>query len=657
MATIPTLTWKCFEPQQTKLGRNSLFKGADWKNELDHYANAINFLMTRTGGIDESIATITALRAIPDEASYSTGSPTPRRNGMEVFVEDVQDGASHSTHGTYRFDASSSATDNDAGNVDTDGVVSPDSGTGRWIRVGASDMLRTRGREATHRTLYDNLVVDLNTDTVVDDIALKFVGRSAATETIFDSDKPVHLKTGGSFQDLKVEDMLVNNDLDVDGIADILGATDIHDVLTVDDNILGSGEHNKFQGTVDQTAAAAKALVQVGGDFTNGDANGNMQVINAPSGFAGYVFATAVDDVIKNIFHPDGTVTGTDADADTKFVTRGQMNSAIADSKDALYGDGSDGDGTFDGVATVFGLVPSANVYTMTQDIHADDLAVNSPAVIITNGYKIYVNGTFSGDGTIRFNGADGSAGGNASGTTPGAAGAGTSTVNGSIPGHLDGGAGGIGGTFGSAPDDGVTGAAGTTINGQGNQGGAGGVVVGGEDPGDGGANTASKTLMRDFVTASLYRDFSQTTPAQIYPTTGNGGGGGGRASIGANDSAGGGGGGAGTSGGNIFICAADITFTGTVEALGGNGGNGGNASQPSTSGDTGGGGGGAGGDGGLIIIIYGASTEAYSTNVTGGTAGTGGLGYNTGGLDPDNDGDDGTAGGAGSVIKIRTLA
>ena len=63
------------------------------------------------------------------------------------------------------------------------------------------------------------------------------------------------------------------------------------------------------------------------------------------------------------------------------------------------FGDGSDGDVTI------------TTTVTLTRDMFYNNLTVNSPGILDPNGYKIYVRGTLSGNGTIRSNGNAGSGG------------------------------------------------------------------------------------------------------------------------------------------------------------------------------------------------------------------------------------------------------
>lgn len=85
-----------------------------------------------------------------------------------------------------------------------------------------------------------------------------------------------------------------------------------------------------------------------------------------------------------------------------------------------FFGSGYQGAVTFDGAATILGLVPVANVYTMVQDISVSAMTVNSGVFINTGGFRIFCSGTLTNNGTIRNNGG---AGGNAAGATAGIAG------------------------------------------------------------------------------------------------------------------------------------------------------------------------------------------------------------------------------------------
>lgn len=66
------------------------------------------------------------------------------------------------------------------------------------------------------------------------------------------------------------------------------------------------------------------------------------------------------------------------------------------DSPDPIYGTGADGDVTLDGTSTVLGMVPLANVYSMTSDLYFDDLAIHDGVRLAPNGYRIFVRNTLS---------------------------------------------------------------------------------------------------------------------------------------------------------------------------------------------------------------------------------------------------------------------
>ena len=66
-----------------------------------------------------------------------------------------------------------------------------------------------------------------------------------------------------------------------------------------------------------------------------------------------------------------------------------------------IFGEGGDGSATFDGTATVISLAPTSNVYKLVKDIYCTDLTVNSGITLFTNGFRIFVNGTFTNNGTV----------------------------------------------------------------------------------------------------------------------------------------------------------------------------------------------------------------------------------------------------------------
>jgi len=68
---------------------------------------------------------------------------------------------------------------------------------------------------------------------------------------------------------------------------------------------------------------------------------------------------------------------------------------------DAIFGEGTDGAATFDGTATVISLAPTSNVYKLVKDIYCTNLTVNSGVTLFTNGFRVFVNGTFTNNGTV----------------------------------------------------------------------------------------------------------------------------------------------------------------------------------------------------------------------------------------------------------------
>ena len=70
--------------------------------------------------------------------------------------------------------------------------------------------------------------------------------------------------------------------------------------------------------------------------------------------------------------------------------------SGYLDSPDPIYGTGVDGDATLNGSSTVLGMIPVANVYSMTSDLYFDDLTISNGVTLAPNGYRIFVKNTLS---------------------------------------------------------------------------------------------------------------------------------------------------------------------------------------------------------------------------------------------------------------------
>jgi hypothetical protein len=268
----------------------------------------------------------------------------------------------------------------------------------------------------------------------------------------------------------------------------------------------------------------------------------------------------------------------------------------------AVYGDGSDGSVVFDGAATVLGLAPVANVYTLTRDIFLASSTINVGVTIKLATYRIFCQGQLTNNGTISDSGGNGAS--NASGVGTG----GASAQNVHSPYEIA-----AAGTLYSA-NGGTASAAGAGGNGQslstftfqlGGHGGNAGSGSGGAG-GSAGANGTVPPATGDVggmrwlgalmgVWPSVHAIVS--IQAQTFVAGSSGGGGSGD---GVNGAGGGGGG-----GGIVTIFARTFAGTGAIQARGGNGGN-------ATIGNTGGGG---GGGGGVVIVISNSVTLGLPNN------------------------------------------
>jgi hypothetical protein len=298
-----------------------------------------------------------------------------------------------------------------------------------------------------------------------------------------------------------------------------------------------------------------------------------------------------------------------------------------------LYGDGIDGN------VTIAGAV------SLTRDMFYNDLTVNS--VLTANNLRIFVKGTLSGSGTIRFNGNAGGNGGNGSSGVGGAAGSAAGALSGqTLPAGSPGTAGRIGGANANPGSVGLNGNK-STMNVQQPNGVAGGASGTGNAGGGGGtaptADAAGTNKPNVYPACVTFRGFdnSQANMASLLGSACSGGSGGSAASSG-----GGGSGGSGGSGGNIVICAATVSGTFVIEAKGGNGGTGGNGGGA----NAGGGAGGNGGSGGTVVMIYGdRSGWSGSIDLSGGTGGNGGTAVGSGVA-----GTNGNAGPTGYLVEFQ---
>lgn len=356
------------------------------------------------------------------------------------------------------------------------------------------------------------------------------------------------------------------------------------------------------------------------------------------------------------------------------------------------FGDGSDG------VVTI-----SAGTTTLTRDMHYQTLTINSGTGIDPAGYKIFVKGTLTNNGTIGSFGNNGENGGNG-GTGTNADGGGTGKAGGTAGTAGTGGAAMAGGTIAGSPAGvaGLTSAGGTGGNnqvaggsangavgtvgeaktscigtaaasaaakngGNGGTGGSGsgaGAAGGGSGTGGAGGGAGTCTLVSRLQVFPIFLDLYEVAGGSVTTLNtakaagagsagGGGGGGGGNGTGGAGGGGAGGGGGTGTTGRIIAVYAFNLVNNGLIVSSGGNGGNGGdggnggaNAGADNGSGAGGGtGAGGNGGTGGTLVLVYRTITTG-TLSVPGGLGGSAGVNVGTGGADTGP----GTAGTSGSV-------
>jgi len=308
----------------------------------------------------------------------------------------------------------------------------------------------------------------------------------------------------------------------------------------------------------------------------------------------------------------------------------------------AVFGDGSDGDITI-----------TTNT-TLTRDMFYNNLTINIGVVLNPGGYRIFVKGTLTNNGTIARNGNGGGDGSNGSGSTGGSPGVAAAALP---PGSLGGsGAGGPGATGASGAQNGAAGSAGGASNpgigGSSGSGGAGG-NSNARTSGDGGnagnsmAPTADKGGFKSLPFAIVLKEIETT----VVKINGGAGGGGGGAGGGHSSGSSGGGGGGGSGGGIVLIVARIINNSnGLIAANGGNGGDAGSSASISDY-HTGGSGGGSGGGGGALVLIY--NTAAWGTEQVNDGSGGAGAPPSAEGPQIAYPGEDGATGSSGVVIKL----
>lgn len=259
-----------------------------------------------------------------------------------------------------------------------------------------------------------------------------------------------------------------------------------------------------------------------------------------------------------------------------------------------MYGDASSGNVVFDGAATILGLAPVANVYTLVTNINVGNMTVNSGVTIKCAGFILQVAGVLDNAGTIQTNGVDGS------GSTAGIAIAATGTL------QTVSGAGGAGRNTAGAGSN-ASGSGGRNV--AGSQGGAGG-TSGGPNAGGSGNSSAAPTAIQGNI-----RSLAMILRGRLFDNTsfnGSGGGGGGGSTPNAGTATSGGGGSGAAM--MIIFCRA-LKNTGTISCNGGRGAD----AVVTVDGVAGGGGGGAGG---AIAIVTEQVISIGTITCTGGSAG-----------------------------------
>ncbi len=319
-----------------------------------------------------------------------------------------------------------------------------------------------------------------------------------------------------------------------------------------------------------------------------------------------------------------------------------------------IYGDGSDGDATISGNTT------------LTSDMYYDDLTIATGITLDPGGYRIFVNGilTFQGTGKIARTPNAGSAGSDGLNSTGGVGGGGGAALTaGSLPAGEDGKTGGTGGDGSAlacdAGDNGTAGdASAKALAGAGSAGGDGGAGSGGCGTfGTGGAaGSATGTVFNKIRNAFSAFNLIDINPSVVAFTIagGSGAGGGGSSGriLGVDYSSGGGGGGSGSTGGFVWVSARKIvTVNGNnyIEVKGGDGGMGGSsgiAQVPANGYLAGAGGGGGGGRGGVVVLLYGSKTGTGTISVAGGIGGVTGTNGNAGSSGPN--------GGTGLAVTLQ---
>ena len=289
-------------------------------------------------------------------------------------------------------------------------------------------------------------------------------------------------------------------------------------------------------------------------------------------------------------FTPTGFLAGTDVQ--TAIAETARALSAAAGAGLPVFGDGSDGDVTI------------ASTTNLTRDMYYNNLTVNNAVSLNTKGFRVFVAGTLTNNGTIGNPGSTGTAPGSFS-TGSGAGGPGTGVYSGEP-----------GGSAAGYPSGLPPGAGGNGGGGAYGSGGAGGAASS-PTPAGGGRS------LFGVVTGYSYTAASPPVPVQLRGG-GGGGAGSGQTTIG--------GGPGGNGGGCAIIVARTLANNGTITCAGANGQFASGSSYQ---------GGGGGGGGGVLLLTYVTRSGAGTETVAGGTGGA-----------PSSNGTAGSPGAAGTIVR-----
>ncbi len=334
-----------------------------------------------------------------------------------------------------------------------------------------------------------------------------------------------------------------------------------------------AGAISNTPGTIEVTVGVAKSTTELYfaprfNQMLTEDQQDAMDGANSPS--ASNVFLTANDT------------------SGTGSVVRTSLLSSVAYTEP--FGSGADGDVTI-----------SSNT-TLTRDMNYNNLTINNTFNLITAGYRVYVKGTLTNNGTIHNNG------GNASGVTGGSAGLGGSFIAGGAGATYSGGTGAGGGGGGG----GVVWLSVFNIAVQGTISSLGGNGQNASVPGSGNATgNAAATVALSLIQSG---------------TGGTGG----------NSTSGGGGAGGAVTTRSKMSPASFTLLSLMIDGITqiGWGSGGGSGSGNVSSGNAGGGG---GGQGGCIVLFYRTIVTSGTLSVAGGTGGTGTGGAGTAGTNGSN--------------------